>query len=166
MKKNSTISVIILLVFALALSGTVFASGPPEQPSRFHRHHGRHGDGGAKLLNRYLRENLTVQTLSEMTRQPVDTIASRLRDERLPDLLSEYQIDRGAFRTTMHTKMKDLVNQLAKIGYLTPQQEKKIVDQMEFRSQRRALMTRLVEKGIADGTITDEQAQLLMRKPR
>jgi hypothetical protein len=37
---------------------------------------------------------------------------------------------------------------------------------MEFRSQRRALMTRLVEKGIVDGTITDEQAQLLMRKPR
>jgi len=166
MKKNSTISVIILLVFALALSGTVFASGPPEQPSRFHRHHGRHGDGGAKLLNRYLRENLTVQTLSEMTGQPVDTIASKLRAERLPGLLSEYQIDRQTFRTAMQTKMKDLVNQLAKIGYLTPQQEKKIVDQMEFRSQRRALMTRLVEKGIADGTITDEQAQLLMRKPR
>jgi hypothetical protein len=37
---------------------------------------------------------------------------------------------------------------------------------MKFRFQRRALMTRLVEKGIADGTITDEQAQLLMRKPR
>jgi hypothetical protein len=101
-----------------------------------------------------------------MTGQPVETIASKLRDERLPDLLSEYRIDREAFRTTMHTKMKDLVSQLAKIGYLTPQQEKKIVDQMEFRSQRRALMTRLVEKGIADGTITDEQAQLLMRKPR
>ena len=166
MKKNSTISVIILLVFALALSGTVFAAGPPEPSSRFHRHHGRHEDGGAKLLNRYLRENLTVQTLSEMTGQPVETIASKLRDERLPDLLSEYQIDREAFRITMHTKMKDLVNQLAKIGYLKPQQEKKIVDQMEFRSQRRALMTRLVEKGIADGTITDEQAQLLMRKPR
>ena len=30
MKKNATISVIILLVFALALSGTVFAAGPPE----------------------------------------------------------------------------------------------------------------------------------------
>jgi hypothetical protein len=166
MKKTSTISMIILLVFAIALSGTVFAAGPPEQSSRFHRHHGRHGDGGAKLLNRYLRENLTVQTLSEITWQPVETIASKLRDERLPDLLSEYQIDREAFRTTMHTKMKDLVNQLAKIGYLTPQQEKKIVDQMEFRSQRRAIMTRLIEKGIADGTLTDEQAQLLMRKPR
>ncbi|MGW8186425.1 MAG: hypothetical protein ACWGNK_04135 [Desulfobacterales bacterium] len=166
MKKKSTTSVIILLVFAFALSGTVLAAGPPEQSFRFDRHHGRHGNGGAKLLNRYLRENLTVQTLSEMTGQPVETIASKLRDERLPDLLSEYQIDREAFRTTMHTKMKSLVNQLAKIGYLTPQQEKKIVDQVEFRSQRRALMTRLIEKGIADGTITDEQAQLLMRKPR
>ncbi len=166
MKKNATISVIILLVLALSLSGTVSASGPPEQPSRFHRHHGRHENGGAKLLNRYLRENLTVQTLSEMTGQPVDTIASKLRDERLPGLLSEYQIDRQTFRTTMQTKMKDLVNQLAKIGYLTPQQEKKIVDQMEFRSQRRALMTRLIEKGIEDGTITDEQTQLLMRRPR
>jgi hypothetical protein len=37
---------------------------------------------------------------------------------------------------------------------------------MEFRSQRRALMNRLVEKGIADGTLTEEQAQLLMHKPR
>jgi hypothetical protein len=166
MKKNATISVIILLVLALSLSGTVFASGPPEQPSRYHRHHGRHENGGAKLLNRYLRENLTVQTLSEMTGQPVDTIASKLHAVRLPDLLSEYQIDRKAFRTMMQTKMKDLVNQLAKTGYLTPQQEKKIVDQMEFRSQRRALMTRLVEKGLADGTVTEEQAQLLMRKPR
>jgi hypothetical protein len=166
MKKKSTTSVIILLIFAFALSGTVLAAGPPEQSFGFDRHHGRHGNGGAKLLNRYLRENLTVQTLSEMTGQPVETIASKLRDERLPDLLSEYRIDREAFRTTMHTKMKSLVNQLAKIGYLTPQQEKKIVDQVEFRSQRRALMTRLIEKGIADGTITDEQAQLLMRKPR
>ena len=166
MKKTSTISVIILLVFALALSGTVFAAGPPETSSRFQSHQGRHGDGGAKLLNRYLRENLAVQTISEMTGQPVDTIALKLRDGRLHDLLSEYQIDREAFRTTMHTKVKDLVNQLAKTGYLTPQQEKEIVDRMEFRSQRRALMTRLVEKGIADGTLTEEQAQELMRKPR
>jgi hypothetical protein len=166
MKKTSTISVIILLVFALALSGTVFAAGPPETSSRFQSHQGRRGDGGAKLLNRYLRENLAVQTISEMTGQPVDTIALKLRDGRLHDLLSEYQIDREAFRTTMHTKMKDLVNQLAKTGYLTPQQEKEIVDRMEFRSQRRALMTRLVEKGIADGTLTEEQAQELMRKPR
>jgi len=166
MKKTSTISVIILLVFVLALSGTVFAAGPPETSSRFQSHQGRHGDGGAKLLNRYLRENLAVQTISEMTGQPVDTIALKLRDGRLHDLLSEYQIDREAFRTTMHTKMKDLVNQLAKTGYLTPQQEKEIVDRMEFRSQRRALMTRLVEKGIADGTLTEEQAQELMRKPR
>jgi hypothetical protein len=166
MQKTSTISVIILLVFALALSGTVFAAGPPEPSSRFQPHHGRHGDGGAKLLNRYLRENLAVQTLSEMTGQPVETIALKLHDDRLPDLLSEYRIDREAFRTTMHAKMKDLVNQLAKTGYLAPQQEKEIVDRMEFRSQRRAIMTRLVEKGIADGTITEEQAQLLMRKPR
>ena len=166
MKKNSTISVIILLVFALAFSGTVFAAGPPEPSSGFHRHHGRHGDGGAKLLNRYVRENLAVQALSEMTGQPAETIALKLRDERLHDLLSEYQIDREAFRTSMHTKMKDLVNQLAKTGYLTPQQEKEIVDRMEFRSQRRALMTRLIEKGIADGTLTEEQAQLLMHKPR
>jgi len=166
MKKTSTISVIILLVFALALSGTVFAAGPPETSSRFQSHQGRRGDGGAKLLNRYLRENLAVQTISEMTGQPVDTIALKLRDGRLHDLLSEYQIDREAFRTTMHTKMKELVNQLAETGYLTPQQEKEIVDRMEFRSQRRALMTRLVEKGIADGTLTEEQAQELMRKPR
>jgi len=166
MKKTSTISVIILLVFALALSGTVFAAGPPETSSRFQSHQGRRGDGGAKLLNRYLRENLAVQTISEMTGQPVDTIALKLRDGRLYDLLSEYQIDREAFRTTMHTKMKELVNQLAETGYLTPQQEKEIVDRMEFRSQRRALMTRLVEKGIADGTLTEEQAQELMRKPR
>jgi len=37
---------------------------------------------------------------------------------------------------------------------------------MDTRSRRRELMSQLVEKGIEDGTITQEQAQMLMRKPR
>jgi hypothetical protein len=37
---------------------------------------------------------------------------------------------------------------------------------MEDRAQRRELMSRLIEKGIEDGTITQEQAQTLIRRPR
>jgi len=36
---------------------------------------------------------------------------------------------------------------------------------MEKRPQRHALMTQLIEKGLADGTITPEQAQMLKRRP-
>jgi hypothetical protein len=37
---------------------------------------------------------------------------------------------------------------------------------MENRSKRRELMSQLIEKGIEDGTLTQEEAQILMRKPR
>jgi hypothetical protein len=37
---------------------------------------------------------------------------------------------------------------------------------MESRARRHTLMTRLIEKGIADGTLTPEEAQTLMHKPR
>jgi hypothetical protein len=37
---------------------------------------------------------------------------------------------------------------------------------MENRSKRRELISQLIEKGIEDGTITPEEAQMLMRKPR
>ena len=35
---------------------------------------------------------------------------------------------------------------------------------MENRSKRRELMSQLIEKGIEDGTITQEDAQVLFRK--
>jgi hypothetical protein len=37
---------------------------------------------------------------------------------------------------------------------------------MKNRSQRRELMSQLIEKGIKDGTITTAQAQMLTGKPR
>ena len=44
--------------------------------------------------------------------------------------------------------------------------EKDILAKMENRSKRRELMSQLIEKGITDGTITQEDAQMLLHKRR
>ena len=75
-------------------------------------------------------------------------------------------VDREAFRTAMQAKIRQRITSAVADGSITAEQEKEILDKMETRSQRREIMSRLVEKGVADGTITQEQARMLMRKSR
>ena len=79
-------------------------------------------------------------------------------------VMQELKIDRQAFRGAMLAKEKELIKQAAADKSITPEQEKEILDKMETRSKRHELMSRLIEKGIEDETITREEAQMLMRK--
>jgi hypothetical protein len=118
------------------------------------------------LLAKYQQTNLMVQTLSEMTEQSAETIQAKFKDQRMRTVMQELNIDKQAFRRAMQVKVKERVKQAAVNGTITPEQEKDILTKIENGSKRRELMSQLIEKGIEDGTITPEQAQILKRKQR
>jgi ATP phosphoribosyltransferase regulatory subunit HisZ len=96
-----------------------------------------------------------------------------IKEQRMRALIQELNIDRQAFRDLMQSKVSERVKQAAANRSITPEQEKEILAKMELRSKRRELkikrrelMSKLVENGIKDGTITQDEALMLKRKPR
>ena len=164
--KTKHIIISCILAAGIIVSGMAFADG--------FGHRGQRGTGfqrpqktsGLMLLVKYQQKNLMVQTLSEMTGQTVEAVAAKLKNQRMHTVMQELKIDRHAFRTAMQAKVSERIKQAAANGTITPEQQKDILTKMDNRSKRRELMSQLVEKGIKDGTITQEQAQMLMRKPR
>ena len=166
MKKIQTIIVASVLALSMVLSGSVFADGQ----GKGHRHgfgfkQPRGGDG-LMLLVKYQQKNMRIQVLSEMTGQSTEAIVAKLKEQRMPTVMQELGVDREAFRTAMRIKAIDLIQSSAESGSITPEQAKKILAKMQTRSKRHELISKLIEKGIADGTITREDAQLLLRKRR
>jgi polyhydroxyalkanoate synthesis regulator phasin len=66
----------------------------------------------------------------------------------------------------MKAKVDERIKQAVANGSITPEQQKDILEKMENRSKRHELMSQLIEKGIEDGAITQEDAQMLLRKRR
>lgn len=130
--------------FAVALFALAMA-GP--QNGKFARcgYH-QDGKGGLHILTRYVMRNMMLQTLSEITREPVATLDQKLQPRNLRALLDEYKVDRAAFHTAMRARVNGLVEQLAEQGYLTPEQKKDVLENMEARAQRRGAMNRPLEK--------------------
>jgi hypothetical protein len=160
-KKHIIISCV--LVVGIIFSGLALADSQRtghRKDYEFKQHH----QGGLQLLAGYQQKNLMVQVLSGMSGQPVDAIQLKLEDQRMRSVMQELKIDRQAFRGAMLAKEKELIKQAAADKSITPEQEKEILDKMETRSKRHELMSRLIEKGIEDETITREEAQMLMRK--
>jgi len=154
MKRMQTIIVICALLFGIALFGMANADGPP----------GPHRGGGPMFLTHLVQHNMMVQVLSQLSQQSAVTIEQQLKDQRLPAVLSTYNIDPKAFHEAMRTKITALINLLTQSGYMTTDQSNKILAEMEKFAQRHQLMTLLVQKGLVDGTITQEQAQILLPK--
>jgi hypothetical protein len=125
-----------------------------------------HNGGGLQLLAGYQQKNLRVQVLSEMTEQSVETIQLKLKDRRLGSVMQELNVDRQAFRDAMQAKERERIKQAVADGSITPDQEKEIIAKMETQAKRRELMRSLIEKGIEDGTITRDEACMLLRKRR
>ena len=121
---------------------------------------------GPGLLMRYVRGNMAAQAVSEITKAPVDTIRTKMKEERLPAVLAEYQVDRKTFVEAMHAKVLDLVGKLVESNYLTADQRDQVLARMDQYAQRRVLMKSLIDKAVTDGTITPDQAQMLLKRPR
>ena len=162
--KKKHIIISCILVAGIIFTGLALADskGPDHRKGSGFKQH--HKGGGLELLVRYQQKNLKVQVLSEMTGQSVDAIQLKLKDQRMRSAMQELKIDRQAFRDAMRAKEKERIKQAVNDGSITPDQEKRILAKMENCTKRRELMSKLIENGIKDGTITREEAQMLTRK--
>lgn len=166
MKKIQTIIVASVLVIGMVLTGPVLADSQGKDRRHGHGFKQRHQGDGLMLLVKYQQKNLMVQVLSEMTGKSTEAISTKLKEQHMRAVMQELGIDREAFRTAMRIKAIELIQKSAENGTITPEQAKDILAKMENRSKRRELMSKLIEKGIADGTLTQQEAQMLFHKRR
>ena len=163
MKTKHTIIISCVMVVGIILSGLAFANEQANGSRQGFGYKQRHKGGGLMLLAKYEQKNLAVQVLSELSGQSTKTIRKKLKEQRMRTLMQELNIDREAFRTAMQAKVGERIKQAVANGTITADQEKEILAKMENRSKQRELMKQLIEKGIEDGTITQEDAQTLLR---
>jgi len=164
MKKKHIIIISCVLVVGIIFSGLALAEsqGKGHRKGLGFKQHPK--GGGLQLLAAYQQKNLRIQVLSEMTKQPVEAIQLKLKDQRMGTVMQEMNINHQAFGNAMQVKVKERIKQAVAGGNITSEQEKEILSKIENRTKRRELMSRLIEKGIEDGTITPDEARMLMRK--
>jgi len=163
--KKKHIIISCVLVIGIVFSGLALADSQRTGHRKgigFKQHH----KGGLQLLAAYQQKNLRFKVLSELTDQPVEALQLKLKDQRLRSVMQELNIDRQAFRDAMQAKERARIKQAVADGSITPEQKEEILAKMETHLKRRELMSRLIEKGIEDGTITRDEAWMLMRKQR
>ena len=164
--KKKHIIISCVLVVSMIISGLALADRHRTGHHKGLEFKQHHKGGGLQLLVRYQQKNLRVQVLSEMTGQSVEAIQLKLKDQRIHSVMQELNIDRQAFRDAMQAKEIYWIKQAVTDGSITPGQEKEILAKIETHAKRRELMSKLIEKGIEDGTITREEARMLMPKRR
>lgn len=165
MKKKHTIISCVLIV-GIIFSGLALADSQRTGHRKGHGFKQHHKGYGLQLLAGYQQKNLRVQVLSELTGQSVEAIQLKLKDQGLRGVMQELNIDRQAFRDAMQAKERARIQQAVADGSITPAQEKEILAKIDNRNKRRELMSKLIEKGIEDGTITRDEARMLMHKRR
>jgi hypothetical protein len=158
---TSCVLVVSIIFSGLALADSQRAGHRKGFGSKQH-----HKGGGLQMLAAYQQKNLRLKVLSEMAGQPVEAIQLKLKDQRMRSVMQEFNIDRQAFRDALQAKERTLIKQAVADQSITPGQEKEILAKIENRTKRRELMNRLIEKGIEDGTITRDEARMLMHKQR
>jgi len=155
-----------ILVISIIFSGLAIADSQWKGHRKGYGSTQHHRGGGLQLLAAYQQKNLRLQVLSDLAEQPVEAIELKLKNQRLRSVMQEFNIDRQAFRDALQAKERALIKQAVADGSITAEQENKILTKMENRTKRRELMSRLIEKGVEDGTITRDEARMLMRKRR
>ena len=166
MKKSLSIVSIFVVIVGLAFYVGATAADSQDQAVPGFRQPRMLAENGPGQLARYVRENMAAEVIAEISKQPVDTIRTELQEKRLRAVLQEHQIDRKAFGDAMHAKFQGLLGKLVESNYLTVDQRNQIVARMDQFAQRRELMKSVIDKALTDGTITPDQAQTLLKRPR
>lgn len=125
---------------------------------------GKRHNGPIQMLGRFQFENMAAQTISVLASKPVETVAAKLKEDKLPKVLREYNITREAFQAAMKPKFIALVHKRVEDGSITAAQESIILDALEKQGARRATMEKLVKNGVTTGVITQEEADKMLPK--
>ncbi len=165
-----------LLLSSLVISGAVFAASSvrttktsgsssislsaPDGNIGNHRGH----NGPVGLLARFQSENMAVQTISELSSQSLETVAAKLKENRLPKVLADLNITMDAFRTAMKPKLVALVHKRVEDGSITAAQEALVIESMEKQETRQEIMKKLIENGVTAGIITREEADRMLSR--
>ena len=162
--KKMKLLVIVCALFIGAGAASFGFAGTPDidgTPPPKIGHPCHHRGGGPNLLGRYLRENLMVEVVSQLSKQSADTVRQEMEGKPLPVVLDEYKIDPKTFHAAVEAKKTSQINQLVTDGYLSSDQGKAVLGEMEKRTRRHELMAKVINKALADGTISAQEAQLL-----
>lgn len=175
-----------LLMASLIISGSVFAAqGRPGQgfnnqsangqagnPASFQNGSGdpqgegmkpgKRPDGPAEMLGKFQFENMAVQTISELSSQTVETVAAKLAESRLHEVLKAYNITNDAFQAAMKPKFIALVQKRVEDGSITAAQQTLILAAMEKQGTRQETMAKLIQNGVTAGIITQEEADKML----
>jgi hypothetical protein len=162
--KKKHIIISCVLVVGIIFSGIALADSQRAGHRKGFGFKQHHKGGSLMLLAGYQQKNLWLQVLSEMTGQSIEAIRLKLKNQHMRSLMQEFSIDRQAFRDAMRAKETERIKQAVAEGSITPEQEKEIFATIENYTKRHELMHKLIEKGIEDGTITREEARMLIRK--
>lgn len=163
------------LMAALIVSGSAFAAqkasdqttttaaATETQGDAVMKHPNKH-NGPLEMLGRFQFENMAAQTISELASQPVETVAAKLKQDRLPKVLKEYNITKEVFQTAMKPKFIALVHKRVEDGSITAAQETLILEALEKQGSRHAIMEKLIQNGVTAGIITQEEADRMLSR--
>lgn len=125
---------------------------------------GKRHNGPIEMLGRFQFENMAAKTISELTSQPVETVSSKLKENRLPKVLKEYNITKDAFHAAMKPKLIALVHKRVADGSITAAQEALVLEALEKQGNRHAIMEKLIKNGVTAGIITQEEADKMLSR--
>lgn len=125
---------------------------------------GKRHDSAIGMLARFQFENIAAQTISELASQPVETVALKFQDSRLPEVLKAYSITSDAFRAAMNPKLIDLIHKRVEDGSITAAQEALILEALEKQAAQHEKMSRLIQNGVTDGIITGDEAEGMLAR--
>jgi hypothetical protein len=89
-----------------------------------------------------------VDVLAELSKQPADTIKTKLQYKSMWTVLDEYKVDFKIFQDKMHEKHLALVEKAVKDGKITENEKKLILDQMELNQSQ---SFNLGQRGLGNG---------------
>ena len=155
---------IILIGLGFLISGVLSADPaglitadrrmPPDAPG-----------GGLEMLARLQTESIFQSAVQELTGETPEDIQNHLQAHTLHAFLDEQAVNPDALHQLIYDKTITKVNQYYSLGLITQDQHQQILTSLKKREERTSILNLMIKKCLDDGTITSEQADIVMDKP-
>ncbi|MDO9264943.1 MAG: hypothetical protein Q7U02_13325 [Desulfosalsimonadaceae bacterium] len=130
MKAFQKVSMMVVVVSVILVSGWAFASDPGFGDQHAQKNPPPPPNIGIHLLVKYEMDNMAVNVIAELTGQPVETIQASLAESDMRTLLEANVVNETLFRAAMKEKMLELVNEALANGRITQTQADEIIEKI------------------------------------